>query len=396
MFPSLRSAVSLLLRASGRPARRLSGCLLLGLAACGEGLVGPAAESCGPGPHFTAIPVAPGDLVLIAAYGGLGAPGHTLPTPHTGFMLGTEGAPVVSPGALQITALRRTQYLVSPNRQGREDYTADFRVCKEISGWFGHLTSLAPTIPQSQVNWKECNRYSTAEETVETCRASLSEVTLAAGEALGTGGMSIALGLMGLDFGLIDTRVDNGYVAQWRYSRETRHAICPWDQFEVGLQTQLYAKLRDGGRPWVTPGGEPRCGAMAVDLAGTARGAWAPPTATNPVQGNETAYLALANYPYRPQDSLALSLGPTALGARVAVVGRETSGRVNRAFEQVSADGQIHCYGPDPLLPGSSWLLALTSPTRLSIRKVDHTPGASPCQGDPATWSLAGAMELVR
>ncbi len=71
----------------------------IALTACGgeESLTGPAAESCGTGPFFGTLPVALGDIEAIPVFGGLGAPGHTLPTAHTGFHLLRVGAPVVAP-----------------------------------------------------------------------------------------------------------------------------------------------------------------------------------------------------------------------------------------------------------------------------------------------------------
>jgi hypothetical protein len=70
---------------------------------------------------------------------------------------------------------------------------------------------------------------------------------------------------------------------------------------------------------------------------------------------------------------------------------------VNRAFEQVTNDGLIYCYGPDVLQPGPGWLLSLTGPNALSIRKVAATPAVpSICSADPSTWSLVGAVTMVR
>ena len=370
--------------------------LTAALGACADdGLVGPAAEPCGSGPYFTALPVALSDINLIAVFGGLGAPGHTLPTAHAGFGLGTEGAQVFSPGNIQITRLRRVRYLVSPNRQGVEDYATEFQVCREISGWFGHVTSLASTIPVPQNSWRDCDQYSTSTETVEACSATLDGVTLAAGAPLGTGGHSIALGLMGLDFGMRDRRVNNFYVNRSRYNEDMFHAICPWEQFEPALKAQLYAKLTDPSRPGTVPDGEPRCGTMAVDVANTAKGAWIV-SGTQPTPGNETNFITLANYPYRPQDHLALSLGPTSLGARVAVVPKQNSGRHNRAFEQVTNDGLIYCYGPDVAVVNMSWLLSVTGATTIRVRQMPHTVGTSPCLNDPSTWSLTGAVNLER
>ncbi len=379
-----------------RPVWFLLGFLLTALACGSDSLTGTAAEGCGPPPWFTVLPVAFTDIDAIAPIGGLGAPGHTLPTAHTGFLLSREGAPVSAPGPMQITGLRRTTYVVSPNRQGEQDFTAEFQVCREVSGWFGHLTSLASPLGNPPGGWSNCQQYSTATETVETCSATLSNVTMTAGQPLGTGGLSIAQGLMGLDIGLLDSRVNNFYVARWRHPSPSIHSTCPWDKFSAGLTAQLYSKLVDKGRPGMVAGGEPQCGTMEVDVAGTAKGIWAEPSETQPVAGNETRYITLANYPFRPQDYLALSLGPASLGGRVAVVARQASGRVNRAFEQVTSDGLIYCYGPDAQLQSASWLLSLTGASALTVRQVVHAAGASPCLGDPATWSIAGGLAMVR
>lgn len=351
-------------------------------------------ESCGTGSYFTALPVALADIDAISVFGGLGAPGHTLPTAHAGIYLRTVGAQVYAPGAIQITGLRRTRYLVSPNRQGREDYTADFKVCAQVTGWFGHLTGLSPQVAVSSSSWMNCQTYSTATETVETCAAEAS-VALNAGQLLGTSGMSIELGLMALDFGLLDTRINNVYVAAARHPQPTLHAICPWDQFATSPREQLYSRLLDKSRPALVPAGEPRCGTMQVDVAGTAKGTWVL-QGVQPQPGNETTWVALANYPYRPADHLALSLGPATLGARTVMVPRMTTGRVNRAFEQVTSDGLVYCYTGDPSYPADSWLLGLTGSTSLGVRRISHAPGDSPCQDDPSTWSLAGAVQLVR
>ena len=45
--------------------------------------------------------------------------------------------------------------------------------------------------------------------------------------------------------------------------------------------------------------GEPCCGTMEVDVAGTAKGVWAE-SGVGPVAGDECGYITLADYPYRP------------------------------------------------------------------------------------------------
>jgi hypothetical protein len=152
--------------------------------ACGgseQKLVGPAASGCATPPWFNALPVALSDIDGIVVFGGLGAPGHTLPTAHSGLFLAREGAEVRSPGAMQVTALRRTRYLVSSNRQGHTDFTTEFQICAQVTGWFGHLSSVAPKLDVPPSQWQGCSTYSTATETVESCRAQLDRVTLSTG-----------------------------------------------------------------------------------------------------------------------------------------------------------------------------------------------------------------------
>jgi hypothetical protein len=376
--------------------RPLVGLLSLLLTACGGSVAGPAADACGAGPLFSVLPVALVDIDAISVFGGLGAPGHTLPTAHAGIYLDRVGAQVSSPGDLRVTGVRRTRYRTSPNRQGVEDYSIDFSLCREVTGWFGHLSSLSPDLRPSESAWRNCSTYNTSDETVEVCTASLDRARLPAGQPIGTSGHSRELGLMSLDFGLLDSRVDNRYVARWRHPEPSHRAVCPWDRFAPEARAQLYSKLADRSRLGVQPAGEPRCGTMQVDVASTAKGVWAETSVNTPAAGDETRYITLADYPYRPVDHLALSLGPAALGARVAVVPKATSGRVNRAFEQIQPDGTVHCYGPDALFPTSSWLIALTGPSALTIRRVTHPAGASPCLADPATWSTAGGVAMVR
>jgi hypothetical protein len=370
---------------------------LLGLGGCdGSPTDTGLGAACGDGPLFTALPVALADMALVSVVGGLGAPGHTLPTAHSGIILAREGAPVTVPGDMEVRELRRVTYVSSPTREGETDYSLNFRACRDVEGWFGHLTTLAAPILEG-VSWSNCQTYSTSDELVENCFAT-PRMTLAAGDPMGTGGWSIAQGHMGLDVGLVDYRVEHFYAAPWRYPVPMFHAVCPWEYFDVASRDALFSRLADPSRPDVTPAGEPRCGTMAVDVAGTAKGVWADPTITAPVAGDERRYITLADYPYRPQQELALSLGPAELGATVAVVPRLTTGRVNRAFEDVTADGQIHCYtSNEPWHLGSSWYVSLQGAASLRIERIQHAHDASPCAADPSTWSYgAGAVDLVR
>jgi hypothetical protein len=273
------------------------------------------------------------------------------------------------------------------------DYAVEYRVCRDVRGWFGHVTTLSTSFP-ADLQWRNCQTYSTSEETVQTCEAS-PDVRLEAGEVIGTAGMSN--NILGLDLGLVDARVNHVFVSPQRYPPDFFHAICAWEQFDAAAREMLFTKLVDPSRPATPALGTPRCGTMQVDVAGTAKGVWAQQGVTGPLGGDERPYITLADYPYRPQQNLALSLGPAPLGASVAVVGRLTSGRVNLAFEQVPATGTIHCYGPALAPANQSWFIAVSSAAILSIERVSHPIGASPCLSDPSSWSFSGArVTMVR
>jgi hypothetical protein len=183
---------------------------------------------------------------------------------------------------------------------------------------------------------------------------------------------------------MLDSRVNHFYVNRSLHPKPSFTAICPWEQFDAANQAILFSRLRDLGMPPIVPAGEPRCGTMQVDEANTAKGVWREP-GQGPAQGDERRFVTLANYPYRPEDHLALSLGPMALGARVGVVPRQAAGRVNRGFEHVTVDGNVYCYTP-----------RIPPPSELRVRRVSHAAGVSPCASDPQGWSVEGGLTLIR
>ena len=94
--------------------RRVLPLLLVVLGACKSAT--DEGEPCGVAPYFTSIPVALPDMNAITVIGGFGAPVHTLPTAHAGIYLARAGVTVRSPGAIDVTRLRRTTYLTSAVR----------------------------------------------------------------------------------------------------------------------------------------------------------------------------------------------------------------------------------------------------------------------------------------
>lgn len=357
-------------------------------ACASDSISGPAGESCGPPPYLTVLPVPDANLASVAIFGGVDAPGHVTPTDHGGLFLDVESATLESPGDMTVTALTRGRSTSFETGAVSEDYAIFFQVCRELTGWFGHVIALGSVFSPEAVQFGNCRTYSTAFAEQESCEARGVQVQVAAGDVIGTAGPVT-------DMGMVDTRVTNFYVSPQRFGG-ANHAVCMWGQFDAANREFLLSKLHDQRRPNIVPSGEPRCGTMEVDVAGTAKGVWAEPD-EGPLGPDERGYMALVDYPYRPQDDLALSLGPLPLGSRLAFVDRRTSGRINRAFEDVTPDGQIYCYGPEVETFMSSWLLSMTSASQLRMELVEHGLGASPCEADPSTWSFSGnAVTMVR
>jgi hypothetical protein len=215
-------------------------------------------------------------------------------------------------------------------------------------------------------------------------------VALTAGATIGTvGGPSAGA----FDWGLHDPRHTNFFVNPDRYAGSVRDAVCPYDPFIAPLKEQLYALIGDGLR--TASGESPQCGSMSVDVAGTARGAWV--LQSDPVMqmGDETNFAVLAAHPLFPQSKQAFSLGPAALfatsGAGNDTYPLEASGRVNRRFGDVTEDGLLYCYVYDAPAAAWSYFVRLAAGPVLTLEKVTHAAGATPCGADPSTWSFSGA-----
>ncbi len=354
---------------------------ILGTACAGE-------SGCEDPVVFSVLPVDFGSVSFVTPIGNLGPPVHTLPTDHVGFYLTGTGITLRSPSAMRIKRVGRTRYLVSPFRQGESDYTVTGGLCQDQELTFGHIQTVVPAI-EAAVGTSDCQTYSTANETVETCRNE-TDLPLDAGATIGTvGGPSAGA----FDFGVHNPRDTNYYVNPGRYSQPLLTAICPYDPFVNSLKDLLYALIGDGVR--TASGESPQCGSMSVDVAGTAAGAWV--LQSDPVMqaGDETNFAVLAPHPLFPQTKQAFSLGPAALfatsGAGIDTYPVQASGRVNRRFSDITADGLPYCYVYDASVATWSYFVQLTAGPVLTIEKVTHSAGATPCGADPSTWSLSGA-----
>jgi hypothetical protein len=339
----------------------------------------------------------PLDQIAIASpVGSMGPPVHTIPTDHAGFYINGTGIPLLAPAAARVTSVSRTRYLVSPFRQGQTDHSVILKLCGSFTLRFSHIVTVSAPIA-SEITSSGCEQYSTANETVQSCTNEHASVEVAAGETLGTVGGPTA---GAFDFGLYDASHDNYFVNPGRYSGATRTAVCPYEPFPAAIRDQLYARITADGLP---PSGEsPQCGSMSVDVAETARGAWVLQSQPVNQTGDETNFLVLAPHPMFPESRQTFSAGPTAIAAPFttstqARYPRQTSGRVNRQFADVPGDGLIYCYvfdGPNVIV---SYFIRLAANDVLTVQRLTHPVGASPCNNDPSSWALGPtAVAFIR
>jgi hypothetical protein len=137
------------------------------------------------------------------------------------------------------------------------------------------------------------------------------------------------------------------------------------------------------------------CGSMNVDVAGTAAGVWVLQSAPVNQEGDETNFVALTPHPLYPQSAQTFSLGPAALAPTFGNLARypvTASGRVNRRFSDLTGDGQVYCYNFDTAGSNFSYFVRLSGSV-LTIQKVAHGFGATPCGADPSSWAFDGSAQ---
>lgn len=326
--------------------------------------------------------------------------GSPLPKQHTGFMLNELGVPIFAPGNLTITQIRKVTYNVSPTRQGYVDYAIFFSVCDEVKGHFGHVTDLTLNL-QPQPSAFRCSKYSTVDETVESCSADTS-IKVVEGTQIATSGN--ASHSPAVDMGMSDQRMSDGYLNPDRYGKsQAPGTLCPWDFYTDTLKAQLYSKIGLTATNLTTE--TPKCGTLAIDKAVTAAGRWTPKE--DPGNGMDPAdgrFLVFALDTYKPQSRIAFStrIKEIAPGTQYEVVNYprfplQEMGRVNLAPSRVTPDGQIYCYVVDANSSTESFFVALVSAAELRVEKLTHASGATPCNQTPNQWNFsAKAISLIR
>jgi hypothetical protein len=334
-----------------------------------------AMTSCGTRTDFfTVSPIAFNDFYGWVPLGNLSTPLHTFPTAHQ-YLFHTlaSGAlhtvPVVSPGDIVIVKAARRVYTAT----GRNDYTLQFAVCREVTGYFNHMATVDAAIIAKFLPFDQTCFASSAGEAYSDCTTRYMSIPVATGAPVGrTGGVA---GLLAWDFGLRDARVSLHYANPARWDRESingdfLHVVAASDYYAEPARSQIAARLgRSDGTQRRTQA--PLGGTIDVDVTATAQGMW---FNTAQLVGTEGPHLAIVPDNIDPTE-FAMS-GSESLAGYTPSVGywRPTAtGLTNPAPSTIIADGQIRCLN---LFNGRSVLLRLENATTL---RVEARPAGVNC-----------------
>ena len=345
---------------------------------------------------FTTPPVALAQVRGWEPLGHVGPPAHTFPTDHQYLYTTLFGSldaelqtvPVVAPGNIRITQVWK-QTIIG----GRADYAVFFQPCADLGARFGHVVTLsADLLAAAGPIDRNCTTYAPAPgASVTQCQSATFRFDMQAGQPIGTLGGG---GSTTLDWWMQDRRAAAlHFTNPSRFSSfgeigfDEAHIVPASDYFVASVTPQVTAKLGryDGS---VHRTAMPQGGTIAVDVDGTARGYWFNPSQAYPP---ESYHAALAPDYVTPDTTQVFSLGVSQGGVPFyATFTPQSGGLVNRAFESVTADGNLYCYEPP------SQFVVLVQMLDATTLKIEVKPQVFSCaQAQPWAFS-ANAVTYKR
>ncbi len=335
----------------------------------------PSSAATCPAAPFKTAPMRNADFTNILPLGNFNPPDHTIPTDHVYFMLeqdengNTEAKNVYAPGTITVTSVSSTTYYQDTTVLAR-DYSFTFGVCDQLTGRFGHLSSLTETLKAKLKNWDSCQTYESnaVGNKVKTCSKQVA-IEMKNGIKIGTVGGRVS---HALDLWTFDTRVNlrSKFANPNRYpNTDLFKTTCPIKYFTTTVRNRLTAKLGDLGAPRTKA---PLCGTLTPDKAGTLRGNWFYGNAQdNPAGWKKELTLGYDN---RDGRTGILSIGGIVASARTVRFSPRQSGTFNRAFETITPSTTKYCY-QDQENSNVHFLIRLVDSRTLRIEKQQ-----GPCQ----------------
>lgn len=309
--------------------------------------------ACGASNTYLYVP--PVSLVnfsSITPLGWVSPGGHVLPSDHIYFNLNqlnyssVINASVVAPGNVTIYQISSHSYSGNGPNKG-SDYSIYFAPCNNVSVYFHHLHALSSKLMSNLTpSGQQCTNGTINSGQVRNCNKIVS-IKVKTGELLGyVGGIPFAQGgTSSLDMGVYDTRTPAlVYANSSRYFSLQFHVACPINYYTQNMQNILLAKMGFGNITRTQP---PVCGQNDYDVIGTAQGNWFQ-TNIPTSYVNEGLVISLA------RSNLIPSVGVFSTGISSNIPGLSgvtyyfnpvNTGLVNRNFSNVTANGNIYCYG---------------------------------------------------
>ena len=344
---------------------------------------------------FSVSPLSLDQVEYWQPLGHLNPPAHTFPTDHQYVTLyQTSGIspllPLLAPGDIRV-------FLVTSSKVGDiTDYSIYFQPCGDVRARFGHVISLTAELLAAAGSLDQgCSTYSPTPNTSTTnCSSRTFRFDLKAGAQMGVA--------KGIDFWLQDRRIPslhftNSSRFSTEYGFDTFHTVAASEYFTSSAYYQIKPKI--GGvdprtyRGSIYRNEAPLGGTIAVDVDGAVMGYW-----FNPKQPSypESYHASLVPDSLLPDILQVFSVGVSQPNSPTEpIIGTftpTTSGKVNRSFDSVTADGSIYCY-EITFHMGSVFLLQLTNASTL---RLEFRNGPTTCaQHSPYTFT-ANSFDYVR
>lgn len=289
------------------------------------------------GQQFTVAPVDLNQIMEITPIGNLGPPGHTFPTDHMYLHLTAQGVttatvPLKAPGDITLLSITADPDDIAPDRT---EYVIIFALCRDVFGYFDHVKGLTAQL-EAWLDGVACESYTEGPQ--DSCTKQLAQ-EVAAGTVIGEVGH-----LQGnFDFGAYDYRSQLAFANSSRYGGpgpfiglwrpRSLYIVCPLDLYDDPLRSQLLQKVAGTNSP--------KCGKTLYDVPGTLQGNWFAGDARADI-GPTSALLSFVYENENPSQAV-ISIGGTIADPMVISFSPQTSGTVNRRFNQVTP-GEVYCY----------------------------------------------------
>jgi hypothetical protein len=297
--------------------------------------------------------VDPKDLLALIPLGNLNPPGHTFPVDHIYFVfnLNATHIPVYNPASGTITDIgAETRYDANSGNFIESSYAITYTLCNGLiivpAGYRELSDELKRTIDNSTGDCKNSTKFKGDPNKpiiAVGCDYQL-DYPVKAGDIAG---YADNLEIWAIDYNSIPRQDVN-----WKLYNYNNYgyAFCFFDLYSGNLKNEYYQKFgfSDPKYPerFEQRTIEPVCGSIVQDIPGTIQGGWFGDKNGDVSTGYDNKDLALV-YDNLDPTKAAISIGGQISNPGLMFFHPKDSGKNNRIFSDVKADGYIYCYQRD-------------------------------------------------